>query len=123
MKELRVSVGDVKQFARATEAAYFGEHDRVRVGAVLTRGRTIMRVRHNVVRSGVEGPDKPSHAERRAIAGQPAIKGTLYVARIDLNNEWASSWPCDECMVHIVACSCVSKIVYHDGNEIRKVRL
>lgn len=120
---MRVSATDRKLFSRTVEAAYFGEHERVRVGAILTRGRTTLRVRHNVVRTGIDGPDKPSHAERRAIDGQPAIKGTLYVARLDLNSKLAVSWPCGECMAHIKACGCVSKIVYFDGTEIRKVRL
>lgn len=121
---MRVSATDRKLFDRAAEASYFGEHERVRVGALLARGRTPLRVRHNVVRSGFgDGPDKRSHAERRAIDGQPATNGTLYVARLDLSGRLAASWPCDECMIHIVACACVRKIVFFDGAEIKKVGL
>lgn len=119
---MRVSATDRKIFARASEAAYFGEHDRVRVGAILTRGRTTLRTRHNRIAVGVE-PFKAGHAERQAIAGQPSFKGTLYVARIQLNNTPAPSWPCDECMTHIKACACVSKIVYWNGTELMKVRI
>lgn len=122
-REMRVSATDRKLFSRTVEAAYFGEHERVRVGAILARGRTALRVRHNVVRSGIDGPDKPSHAERRAIDGQPAIKGTLYVCRLDLGSKLAASWPCGECMLYIKACACVSKIVYFDGEKLRKVRI
>lgn len=123
-REMRVSATDRKMFDRAVEAAYFGEHERVRVGAVLAKGRMLHRVRHNRVASWVEGaPWKPGHAERQVIQGMPAIKSTLYVARIQLNDTIAPSWPCGECMTHIVACSCVSKIVYWNGEEIRKVRL
>lgn len=124
MKDLRVSVHDVKQFARATEAAQLGEHHRVRVGAVLAKGRVRHRTGYNRIASWIEGePWKPGHAERQVIQGMPAIKSTLYVARLDLNDGLVASWPCGECMVHIVACACVSKIVYHDGIEIKKVRL
>jgi hypothetical protein len=83
----------------------------------------MLRIRHNVVRSGIEGPDKPSHAERRVIDGQPAIKGTLYVCRLDLSGKLAASWPCGECMLHIRACDCVTKIVYFDGKSLKKVRV
>lgn len=120
---MRVSATDRGLFDRAAEAAHFGEHGRVRVGAILTKGRTALRTRHNRVLHGYEGQYYEGHAERQAIAGQPAINGTLYVARIDLSSKLAASWPCAECMVHIKACGCVRKIVFHDGDEIKKVRL
>lgn len=121
---MRVSAADREMFNRAVRAARLGEHHRVRVGAVLAKGRVLYRIRHNRVASWIEDePYKLGHAERQVIAGMPAIKSTLYVARIQLNETLAPSWPCGECMVHIVACACVSKIVYWNGEEIRKVRL
>lgn len=121
---MRVSAADRRMFHRAAEAAGFGEHGRVRVGAVLAKGRALYRIRHNRVAGWIEdAPFYEGHAERQVIKGQPAINGTLYVARIQLNDTLAPSWPCDECMVHIKACACVSKIVYWNGEEIRKVRL
>lgn len=124
MKDLRVSAHDVKQFARAAEIARWGEHHRVRVGAILAHGRTALAKHHNRIASWDDGePFKKGHAERMAIEGVPAIKGTLYVARLDLNDSLVASWPCGECMAHIIACACVSKIVYHNGTEIKKVRL
>lgn len=121
---MRVSATDRMIFGRAAGAAFLGEHERVRVGAILTRGRVTLRTGHNRVAVGIEGePFYDGHAERQVIDGQAAFKGTLYVARIQLNDTLAASWPCDECMVYIKSCACVSKIVYHDGETIRKVRL
>lgn len=122
MKAVSVSKSDRKFFGRALEAARLGEHERVRVGAVLVRGKLHV-TGHNRVAHGFDGPFKEGHAERRVIADVPAFKCTLYVARIGLNDEPLASWPCAECMFHIIACACVSKIVYHDGAEIKKVRL
>lgn len=83
-----------------------------------------LRTGHNRVAVGVvDEPHYEGHAERQVIDGQPAFKGTLYVARIKLNGALAASWPCEECMIHIKSCACVTKIVYYDGETIRKVRL
>ena len=127
MKDMRVSAHDRKLFDRAAGIARYGEHERVKVGAILTRGRTMIGRAHNRTSVAVE-PFKEGHAERRVIDGQPAIKGTLYVARLGLNWEGngpvkLNSFPCDECMAHIVACACVSKIVFWKDGELRKVRL
>lgn len=124
MKDLRVSATDRKIFGRAAALAVHGEHDRVRVGAILTRGSITLRTGHNRVAVGVvDEPYFKGHAERQVIDGQPAFNGTLYVARIQLNDTLAPSWPCGECMAHIIACACVRKIVYWNGEELRKVRL
>lgn len=122
MKTVAVSNHDHKMFALALEAARLGEHERVRVGAILERGKHRL-ISHNRISHGYEGPYKIGHAERRVIDGVSSIKHTLYVVRIGLNEEPLASWPCEECMVHIVACGCVTKIVYHDGAEVKKVRI
>jgi hypothetical protein len=122
MRNVKVSAHDVKQFARAAEIARYGQHHRVRVGALLAKGRHTRGKAWNVVDLNVQ-QYFAGHAERLVIKDQPAIKGTLYVARLDLNDEPVASWPCSECLVHIKACACVTKIVYHDGTELKKVRI
>lgn len=123
MKALNVSDRDRRVFRQALLVARCGDHRRVRVGAVLTKGHRTIASSAN--RAGlVDGePWYEGHAERRAIDGQAAMRGTLYVARLDLAGQTVASWPCDECMIYIRSCACVRKIVYHDGHEIQKVRL
>jgi deoxycytidylate deaminase len=124
MRDVKVSAADWKHFNQAAEIARDGEHYRVRVGAVLAKGRTPLSRGYNRVASWAsDEPFKPGHAERIVIAGMPAIKCTLYVARLDLNDKLVASWPCGECMEHIVSCGCVKKIVYWDGENLRKVRI
>lgn len=122
-RSLRLSSQDERLFSRATNAAFSGNHYRVRVGAVLARTGRPLAVESNRAIEGANSPFKDGHAERRAIAGKPAFKGTLYVARLALNEDLLPSFPCDECMSYIKACACVSKIVYFDGHTLVKMRL
>lgn len=119
-----MSRSDEQLFDRARDIALSGAHDlRVRVGALLTRGTHPVAWGVNVPGQTTGEQFLAGHAERRALAGVPAIKGTLYVARVLLNDELGASWPCDECMTHIRACGCVTKICYYDGFNLVKVRL
>lgn len=120
LRAIKVSLTDETMFRRSAALAREGNH-RVRVGAVLAKGRREISSAINL--PGDNERHLTGHAERRAIDGQPAIKGTLYVARLALNDEPAPSWPCAECLIHIKACSCVTKIVYFDGSALVKVRI
>lgn len=122
-RSLRLSNQDERLFSRAKTAAFSGDHYRVRVGAVLARTGRPLAVESNRSIEGANTPFKSGHAERRAIAGVPAFKGTLYVARLALNDELMPSFPCEVCMIYIRACACVSKIVYFDGHTLVKMRL
>jgi deoxycytidylate deaminase len=112
-------------FSRAADLAYKGEH-RVRVGAVLSKGPTILRSAHNRSRNNANNVPyghSTIHAERQVIERVAKSKCTLYVARRALNDSLMPSWPCEECMAHIMACDCVSKICYFDGHAVIKVRI
>ena len=123
---VRVTEHDQRLFDRARELALLGEHHRVRVGAVLTKGATTFLSGYNRTRNNTDNVPygyATWHAERQVIDGVARNNCTLYVARLGLNGEVLASWPCDECMVHIVACDCVGKICYFDGQALVKVRL
>lgn len=123
LKGIKVSAVDVDLFDKAVGTARESQA-RVRVGALLAKGRKPIVAAHNVtLRLYPQSQHFPGHAERRVINGQHAFKGTLYVARIDLSGDLAAGWPCPECLVHIKACDCVSKIVYYDGHTLVKVRI
>lgn len=124
---VRVSDHDETLFQRASEIALQGEHHRVRVGAILTKGRTTLHTGYNRTRNidkNVPYGAATWHAERQVLADVYARSNcTLYVARLDLSEAVVASWPCDECMQHIVACDCVRKICYYDGHSLVKVRM
>lgn len=121
-----VSQRDIEIFDRARLIAFHGEHARVRVGAILTKGRRTINTGFNRFRNN--GDNVPYgaatwHAERQAVSEIDRSRCTLYVARIGLANQLLPSYPCQDCINHIVACSCVTKIVYYEDGEIRKVKL
>jgi len=124
---VRVSDHDIELFRRASELARLGEHQRVRVGAILTRGRKTLNSGFNRLRN--DGANVPYgaatwHAERQVLTGVLAQSNcTLYVARLNLAGTVVASWPCDDCMIHIVSCECVRKICYYDGQALVKVRM
>ena len=98
----------------------------MRVGAILVKGHTTLRVGYNRTRNlGENVPYGAAtwHAERQVISEIAKSNCTLYVARLDLAGQVVASWPCDECMQHIVACDCVGKICYYDGQALVKVRM
>ena len=123
---VRVSEHDLDLFQRATEIARQGEHRRVRVGAILVKGRTTLRSSFNRTRNpaaNVPYGYATWHAERQVLDGVAKSNCTLYVARLGLNGEPLASWPCEECMAHVIACDCVGKICFYDGQALVKVRL
>lgn len=120
---LRVSRTDERLFARTREIALGGQHDRVRVGALLAKGARPLAHNHNVPGKISGEQYLAGHAERRTVDGAPGGKGTLYVARLDLAGQLAASWPCDECMFYVKACGCVTKICFYDGQSLLKVRI
>ena len=123
---LKVSLHDEILFQRAADLAMFGEHHRVRVGAILAKGVTTFKTGFNRSRNPVENVpygEATIHAERQVIEGVAKSNCTLYVARLGLSGSLMTSWPCSECMEHIVACECVGKICFYDGQALVKVRL
>lgn len=122
-RSVKVSGHDEALFARARDLALTGQHHRVRVGAVLAKGRRTVASAANKIGPTPNMPYQAGHAERQVIDRTPAMKGTLYVARIDLSGSLVPSWPCIHCMMHIESCECVSKICYYDGRALLKVRL
>jgi deoxycytidylate deaminase len=120
---LRVTEHDETLFSRARWLAVYGQHHRVRVGAILAKGRRTVASASNRAKDFYGEPFKEGHAERLVIEGVSAMKGTLYVVRLDLSGALAPSWPCSTCEMYIRSCECVSKICYFDGQAIVKVRL
>ena len=114
-------------FQRASEIARQGQHHRVRVGAILTKGRTTLNTGYNRTRNIGENVPYGSatvHAEVQVLTNVSSGSNcTLYVARLDLNGNVVASWPCKDCMLHIISCECVRKICYYDGQALVKVRL
>ena len=122
---LKVSDHDLTLFGRASEIARSGEHA-VRVGAVLAKGLRTINSGHNRYRNDMRNVPygyATWHAERQVVSQVGKRNCTLYVARLGINGHVLASWPCDECLEHIVACDCVGKVCFFDGQAIVKVRL
>lgn len=124
---MHLSHRDLTMFSRAALVAVSGEN-RVRVGAVVTKGRNTLSDGYNRYRnqnSNVPYGEATVHAERAALARVGHhLNCTLYVARIGLNGSLMPSLPCDDCMGYIVNETAVSKIVYlNQFGDITKVRL
>lgn len=123
---VRVSAHDERLFRRAADLAVLGEHNRVRVGSILTKGHRQISSGYNRTRNAADNVPygfATWHAERQTIDKVPAGNYTLYVARLGLEGQWLPSFPCQDCMIEIVACDCVSKICYFDNDSILKVRI
>lgn len=113
---------DRRRFSRAETVAFLGRHHRVRVGAVLFRGSRFLASAACVPGPDPHEPFYPGHAEARVLdSAKP--KSTLYVARINLNNELMPSRPCPTCLLSLVLDGNVSTLVYFDGEQIRKTKI
>lgn len=119
---MHVTARDRRLFAQAAVKAV-GVDAKVRVGALLARGRTTLAVCGNWATPGV--PTPWYHAERQVLRDYEAqFNCTLYVARLGLNGSLMPSHPCDDCWLHIMDGSTVRKVVYLDRNHvIQKVRV
>ena len=117
-----VTAHDRRLFAQAALKAV-GADAKVRVGALLARGRTTLAVCTNFASPGEPTPWK--HAERQVLRDyERQFNCTLYVARLGLNGELRPSFPCVDCWDHVHYGSTVSKIVYVDAEHIlRKERI
>lgn len=118
---------DRRLFAQAAVMAVGGEN-KVRVGAVLSKGRTILARSCNTARNSVANVQyghATYHAERMVLRGsEHRFNCTLYVARLGLNGTLLPSFPCIDCWDHIHDGSAVSRLVFLDANhELRKVRV
>lgn len=122
-----VSATNHRLFAQAAVVARCGQN-KVRVGAVLAKGRTCLSEAYNVHRNdmaNVEYGYGTVHAERMALRGhEHRFNCTLYVARLGLNGELRPSFPCDDCYDHIHDGSAVTRLVFLDQNyELKKVKM
>lgn len=118
---------DRRLFAQAAVTAVGGEN-KVRVGALLSKGRTTLSEACNEHRNpvaNVEHGHATYHAERLVLRDHEHRFGlTLYVARLSQDGRLMPSLPCAECMAHIHYGTAVSSLVYMDEhNELRKVRV
>jgi len=123
---MRPSRRDCRLFALAAAMAVGGEN-KTRVGAVLSKGRTILSRACNTARNevaNVQHGHATYHAERVVLRGhEHRFNCTLYVARLGLNGELRPSRPCRECDNHILYGTAVSRLVYlNDNNELVKVK-
>ena len=122
-----VTQRDRQFFGRAAVEAIGGEN-KVRVGAVLTKGRTLLGTAHNTYRNpvaNVDYGDATVHAERVVLKNnEHRFNCTLYVARLGLGGAILPSLPCADCMNHIIYGTAVSKVVYMDYNgDLVKTRV
>lgn len=117
---MHVTARDRRLFMQAALKAV-GADSKVRVGALLAKGRTTLAVCTNFSLPSTPTPWK--HAERQVLRDhEHRFNCTMYVARLGLNGELRASLPCYDCKMHIHEGTTVSKIVYFDGHELRKVR-
>lgn len=90
--------------------------ERVRVGAVLARGRTLLSEACNVRRNrtgNVPYGNETYHAEVAALKGHEHRFGlTMYIARINQAGIVVESAPCDDCRLSLEGGTAVSHIVY-----------
>lgn len=113
---------DRTMFARAAEIATSGNHVRVRVGAVVSKGHRIISLAHNVRGETPNIPHYLGHAERRAL-GAARNKSTMYIARLGAYGGLMPSHPCAQCTVAIELNSKIKQIVYWDGTELVKEKV
>lgn len=110
-----VSRRDRRMFARAVWVAALSK-ETVRVGAVLTKGRTILAESPNLRKNAtgnVPHGHETVHAERAALRGHENRFGlTMYVARLSVDNLVMPSHPCPECTAHLIHGTAVKRVVY-----------
>lgn len=105
-----------------------GGENKVRVGAILSKGRTVLARSCNTARNSVANVQHGHatyHAERVALRGhEHRFNCTLYVTRLGLNGELMPSFPCLDCWDQIHYGTAVSRLVFLDEHhELRKVRV
>lgn len=128
LRSRSVSSRDYDRLVRAAHLAFSGEHDRVRVGALVARGRKVFGAGANTSRNPVENVPfghVTVHAEMNALAETPWAQrkgATIYVSRLGSGDQPLASFPCDRCMT-VIRQAGVREIVYFDGNAVVKVRI
>jgi deoxycytidylate deaminase len=118
---------DVRHYVQAVHEAFSGEHDRVRVGAVLVKKKLVLAA-YNRARNPVHNVEYGAatlHAERAVLAGaldHQRAGATLYVARLSMDDSPAPSFPCPACFEAVVSMR-LKHVVYFDGHSLVKVRV
>lgn len=118
---MHITDRDRRLFYQAAAKAR-GVDAKVRVGALLSKGRTTLAVCGNWVTPSV--PTPRYHAERQVLRDhETQFKCTLYVARLGMDGDLRASLPCYDCMMHIQSGPTICKVVYFDGAKLKKVRV
>lgn len=119
---MHLSRRDRRLFAQAAAKAV-GVNAKVRVGALLAKGRTTLAVCGN--NAVPDQPNPAGHAERQVLRDHERRRGcTLYVARLSRSGLLAASHPCIDCDAHIIDGTTVTRLVWMDDNgNLRKRRV
>lgn len=111
---LHVSCQDWSFLRLAAKQAFLSNHHRFRLGAVVVKSRSVLSQGVNIPKKSPSTPPhrESIHAEVNALRGVKNPKNaTVYVARLDSNNELAMAKPCEYCIEHMIA-NGINRVVF-----------